>query len=280
MKRLSSTSFDSLNNKGKEVKIMKKTIMALMAVVIVSAWTMQAGAFSLPAGPVEIKYKNWETLIDNDASGGITVGDGLRGLMRVTSIDTLGGSPLWSQLSNGQEITGYFTGLTVSAIAGGGGLFDIDFTGGTLALYLDSTPEYANPVPGAVPPANFTDSDTGNPFLTGAFNYGIKPPSVAITQNATVNSLTSPLSGTGFFYLDVTGGDYAWMFDTDGFTVFDGSKRDIFARSNITGPGNFGFTYNSDDPARANVVPEPSTFLLLGAGILAVGGFARRRTEK
>ncbi len=270
--------FRKQNQNVKEVKGMKRIYSIITVAVMISfVWTMNAVAFSLPAGPVEIKYKNWEELIDLDGDGAFSVGDGLQGLMRITSIETLGGSPLWSQGGNGQEITGVFSGLTISAITPGFGNFDIDFTGGFMTLYLDSTPEYEDP---AIPtPASFLDSDSGNPFLTADFNYGIKPGSFTTTQNAIVNFLTNPLSGTGFYYLDVTGGDYGYLFDTDGLTVFDGSTRDIFGRSNITGPGNFGFTYNSDDPAKA-YVPEPATLLLLGAGLLGIGAYGRRKMKK
>ena len=256
---------------------MKKRLLALF-VGLLMCGASQAMAFSLPLGPVEIKYKNWESLVDKDSDGVNSVGDGYRGLIRLTSIDTPGGAPLWSQSGNGQEITGTIEGLLISSITTLAVGYNVQFTGGVIKLYLDSTPEYANPATGLAP-ANFVDSDTGNTFLELTFNTGIRPDSPTTTQDSVVSGLTNPLSGTGTFYADVTGGDFASMFNSDAFSTAFG-KRDIHARSDIEGPGNFGFTLNSDDPAAAQVVPEPGTMALVGIGLLGFAIAGKRRSNK
>lgn len=256
---------------------MRKKILALV-VGLLMCGASQALAFSLPVGPVTIKYLNWENWTDVDGSGNNSDGDTYNGLIKVTSIESISGTQLWSPLASGQEITGTIDGLKIDSVTSLPIGYNIQFTGGLIKLYLDSTPE--NPIPNLITPAGFLDSDTGNTFLELTYNYGIRPVSTTTTQDSIVNYLTNPLSGTGTFYADVTAGDYASMFDSDSFTVFDGSKRDIWASSTISGPGDFGFTLNSYDPAKANVVPEPGTMALVGFGLLGLVIASKRRANK
>lgn len=254
------------------------TATGLLAVMFMAA---QANAFSLPANTkVEMKYSNWEMLVDKDNSGDFSVGDELWGLLRVTSINDTANRPLWNPLASNEEITGKFSGLVVSSVNTlADNRFSIQFTGGELDLFLHA------PTDALPDTANFSSFVSGERVLSTRFNYGILNGNTSVTMNMDVNALTSPLSGTNSFYLDVIGGTLAKMFDSDAFTIFDGSKRDILGKSHIAsglGIDDFGFDYTSggDMSAVPAPVPEPSTFFLLGAGLLGIGVYSRKKAKK
>ena len=93
--------------------------------------------------------------------------------------------------------------------------------------------------------------------------------------------LGSPVLGTGVYWLSILesdastplAGDSLWLWGETG-TVAQRSVRSADATPWTLGSGNnVAFTINSS-------VPEPSTWLLLGTGVLALGAARKRRAKK
>src|SRR5262249_22949153 len=101
---------------------------------------------------------------------------------------------------------------------------------------------------------------------------------------------TLPATGTAQGYLNVTGGTYAPLFDTNSFPV-GGGLADLFAQNDFCTPGQTGcvsvaaaggtpaaggWQLRSNDPVRAQI-PEPGVLGLLGLAAIALGATGRRR---
>lgn len=265
--------FINKTEKRREVKKMnkmKRTVLAAMLALTmgaVAADSASAFSFSTPyTGPVKIKYDNWETVALNP-------GDPLYGIFDITGIYTDDGTntPLWTTSAT-EELTGYFGGFTLSYILPAGSNYEFNFTGGSMAIFLDSTPDFNATAPGS----GFSD---GSLFLLAAFTPGITA-DPSITLHSVLNSATIPFTGTGSGYANVIGGSHASLFDSNG--ELGGS--DLFVSSNLQAPfgGIDGWPVGSFDPVKANVVPEPGTLVLLGSGLVgsAFAGRILRRRKK
>jgi hypothetical protein len=88
-------------------------------------------------------------------------GEQLFGFGNVTQINNLTGTAFCA--ASPCELTYAFSGYTVTSINTSGTENDIVFSGGSVSLFLDSTPD-AN----LAATTGFTDSDTGSPWLTAA----------------------------------------------------------------------------------------------------------------
>jgi hypothetical protein len=119
-----------------------------------------------------------------------------------------------------------------------------------------------------------------------AYDAGFVPGELELVNNGT------SVTGSAESYLDILGGTGASLFQTGVFDIgglLTGTDRadlkiisDLtlqFSNGAFTSP--FGWTTNSQDPITGvgTSVPEPSTILLLGAGLFGIGIFGRKRMK-
>lgn len=168
------------------------------------------------------------------------------------------------QFCPGCELTIVYGGYTPSSTTGNTTLY----TGGFVNIYVNNGPSTINPYD----PLTMNDGNVGQGTLWLAlegheFNGS--------TLQGTAYSMMPPnLSGLG--QLDVVGGVAAQYFDTN--AQVDGSDLSFSTSftqpypgqaNHVVGTGNF---YGMTTP-----VPEPSTYMMLGAGMLTLAALRRRK---
>jgi hypothetical protein len=275
-----------------------KKITWILAVAVLAGVLMvsQASAFSLGgySGLIEIKYDNWDygklydpnTHFDKGNPAVLTETDSY-GIVNVTQIlawnpiSHLYNVSLWVPTGS-EAIKGIFYGMEDNKVdinsTGGGTINDI---GGRIELFLGANNLNPSAGPGLVPAANTAPTDIwnatdGTSFLTADFMPVIKGDGVTTyAQTLTVmNPADGTVNGVGSGYLNVTGGAYKTLFDTN--SQLGGT--DLFLTADYTGPGDSSWTVNSHDPV-LGAVPEPATLLLLGMGLIGLGLGRRYRRD-
>lgn len=281
---------------------MKKRMILVLTVLFLMVATSAMALYMPPNGPLYISFANIEQISPTQSivapSGATEVNWG------VLSVDTIfegnienetqnfpqTGTSLWANDGTNGQITGVFAGLTLSPDVNG----NLNSSGGSMYLYWDdqtfadlSTVSVADRT-GDFTVTNFTDGVflAKIDFMEGALSAALPNTSITGTVVPTDELFFGLANSFGEVDTSVVG---AWteILDTDYFTTAladnnaDLKFRNIYERYD-TGHvwddlDNGIFGADSSDPARAYVVPEPSTFILLGVGLLGFVGYSRRR---
>jgi len=281
------------------------TAVFTLALMLYSVPAMAAPV--LPNGPVYIKFDNREQI---STSGTMMNWSGTAAEMNwgIFEVSTLAAGdttndpqnfdpvspPFWAGLDGG-EITGMWAGVQHNLADPAAGLNGM---GGSMYFYYDDTPDAQL---GSATPGQRTGDFTFTNFTDGVLLAKIDFLPGGITGDPlTTLTGTSVPTGTGFSGIAdsfatidmAAGGLWAERLDSNYFnTLLGNNTADMRLKTSYWGgpahswngtdaQGNPIFGATSADPALAYVVPEPSTIVLLGMGLLGAGFVARRRNKK
>lgn len=277
--------------------------------------TGSASAFSLGGydGAIQIDFNGLSTdfaTYTSDNVDGLLGQDGIENVWAIGRISNFNSGtpifdPIWQDGDGGEEITAIIYGADDMSITSSGSAFNIYSAGlsGTgydgkihIDLYLNTAGTYD----GTLLPndrssfSTFPTVTDGTPFLQlelvrgfiadDAATAGIDESFATLSQVASAQ--TSPASGDGSFHADIVGGDYADLFGRDGFTnvmggvTYDADMEGTFT-FNVAGNGVGDVWDNVIRPGSIVgdlVVPEPTTILLFGFGLLSIAGIGRRKS--
>jgi hypothetical protein len=255
--------------------------VSLVVAVMVGAWMMPIGAEAvpielIPGGVTKIKFTNYENWLDLNTDGIINTGDKFEGIAKAESITNLGNTiNKNTQLGDGsRELTMNFQFSVVGGSITPGGSGHLDFAlgaGDFIDAFVDFTPDWNLTV------GNASDGASWLTVSPPSFYEGVNDTAAGVAStnrnwaNATTNSTGYPIVPR--FYASTAGENPAHTYL--GFSHGD-HLVDLYFASRlfnvVSGDPGFGtWQFKSEDPIYI-WVPEPTTLLLLGGGLLGLAG--------
>jgi PEP-CTERM motif len=270
----------------------KLSILLASAALLATASVSQAGPITLDTTAVtQMKFQNFENLINNNGDGFINTGDQFQGIFQVTSNGTIAfPNENTLQLLTTTDLYGTFlitvAGGSIPNVPGGSGTitFNLSTPGDYINLYTAPVGTYA---PNLGTTANLTISDLNGAgtlwaSITGTdYIFGENISSSGSSNNYNWANLT--VNNTGYDIVPLlwpaSNGNIAFPTQLVTQIYF----QDILSNNSNPLSTTTEWAFSSQDPLNLRaiaVVPEPGTFALVGFGLLGAGFFARRRNKK
>jgi hypothetical protein len=289
---------------------MKKTMLVALAIVLAFAAT-PAFAFSLAnnySGPVTFVYTGYsssqdtvngytaeqahqvEKLDDTEYANVLSSTEGETwGIMSIARIEDKDGKAVWLAGTNNEFLYGVFYGFYDSGYSSVGTQYGIEQVGGGVSLYLSSISELSGAYNTSLGTAGRLDWDKyqsisdladAQLFLTADFNASPIAGDALTTMYQTADSTTSPTYALGTGFADVTGGQYASLFDSGLQLDANGQGHDfkVETTADLTSTADWDQKLVSNS-FQGHTLPEPTTMLLFGTGLIGLVGVGFRKKQ-